>query len=325
VSRQAFRDIPTQTSETLEAYLAGGYQLLRRALRGAPHSAAISALSALFGDPRLVLRSSTTRTYACHVRAVLQDLVERGELSKDQVERGLPHIEGLLKARRGRRAKATSAKKLKVGDMHEYITILKDFTNRKQNAGKFDTCDHTLFRLLALSPHFGLRPSEWLNVWIEDGKVIAKNAKATNGRAGGDKRTFQVDKMPPLTLRLVSELVISLRALFLENGENWRRTLGLLAERLARVCARLKLRRWSLYTFRHIAIASWKQAEFTLEQIAAMAGHGSLKTARKHYAGSRSGWGPKYSLVQPSSDRLVPQANAEEPDEHQNFGMAGSP
>jgi hypothetical protein len=324
VSRQAFRDIPTQTAETLEAYLAGGYQLLRRALRGAPHSAAISALSALFGDPRLVLRSSTTRTYVCHVRAVLQDLVQRGELSKDQVERGLPHIEGLLKARRGRPPKATSAKKLKMGEQREYIRIVNDFFDRKKSGEKFDLCDSVLFRLLALSPHFGLRPREWLNVWIEDGKVIAKNAKATNGRAGGDKRPFEVDKMPSTTLHLVRALVISLRALFLKNGKNWRRTLGSIAERLARVCARLKLRRWSLYTFRHIAIASWKQAKFTLEQIAAMAGHGSLKTARKHYAGSRAGWGPKYHLVRSSLNRFVPEVG-DEPDEHHAFGMAGPP
>ncbi len=154
----------------------------------------------------------------CQVRAVLRELVHLGELSKAQVERGLPLIEGLLRARRGRPPKATSAKKLKVGKVHEYAMILKDFADRQKKCWQTRPLRlHTLFRLLALSPYFGLRPCEWLNVWIDDGRVFAMNAKRPMVGGEGRSDLSKSTKLPPTAPELVEELVFFLKDAPIEN------------------------------------------------------------------------------------------------------------
>src|SRR5690606_24510420 len=64
---------------------------------------------------------------------------------------------------------------------------------------------------------------------------------------------------------------------------------GRLAARLARVCKTLGIPRVSFYTLRHVGMATAKSWMTPLE-VAAAAGHGSVRTAMSHYAKRRSGW-----------------------------------
>ena len=103
----------------------------------------------------------------------------------------------------------------------------------------------------------------------------------------------------------MSHLIGQFRLLFAEAGGNWRKILGRLGERLARVCARLEICRWSLYTTRHVAIANWKRAGLSDAEIAALAGHSSTRTARQHYAGGRHGWTAEFACARPDPDLVA--------------------
>ena len=139
-------------------------------------------------------------------------------------------------------------------------------------------------------PYLGLRPCEWLNANVVVNTLQISTAKRGNGDSINDVRSIQLTSLPPNVVKLVSGLIDELRLLFAESNKSWRRILGRLGERLARVCARIGIRRWSLYTIRHVAVASWKKAGLSNGEIAALAGHSSTRTARQHYAGGRHGW-----------------------------------
>jgi hypothetical protein len=130
------------------------------------------------------------------------------------------------------------------------------------------------------------------------------NAKSGNGRALGELRAICLGRLPQI-VPLVSHLIGQIQLLFIEAGSDWRKILGRLGERLARVCARIEIRRWSLYTTRHVAIANWKRAGLTDAEIAALAGHSSTRTARQHYAGGRHGWTAKFASARPDPDLVA--------------------
>ena len=69
----------------------------------------------------------------------------------------------------------------------------------------------------------------------------------------------------------------------------WAKLHGRLASRLARVCKAVGIDRVSLYTLRHVGIASAK-TWMEPHEVAAAAGHGSVHTATSHYAKRRTGW-----------------------------------
>jgi hypothetical protein len=128
------------------------------------------------------------------------------------------------------------------------------------------------------------------------------NAKSGNGRALGEVREICLSGVPLKIVTLVSHLIGQVRLLFAETGNDWRKILGRLGERLARVCARIGIRRWSLYTTRHVAIANWKRAGLSDAEIAALTGHSSTLTARQHYAGGRHGWTSEFACARPDPD-----------------------
>lgn len=291
---------PSHTKDTRRAYLKGGLLLLARAEKKleAPGDI-VDALTALFSDPNLVLRPATTRQYKQQLRAVIGYTLHKGELERDRAVSGLADLTTLLKDRRGPCPKRTSSAKLKTPTKAEYLAICSDFNRRWKLAGALDNTDTVLSLMVALGSYLGLRPVEWLNTTTLGNKMIVANAKSTNGRSVGKTRTILLDNFPEGIAHLAAQLVVGLRCLFDELEENWRRLLGRLGERLARVCARLSIRRWSLYTTRHAAMANWKRAGFGAAEIAALAGHISTKTARNHYAGGRHGWTAQFASARP--------------------------
>jgi hypothetical protein len=82
-----------------------------------------------------------------------------------------------------------------------------------------------------------------------------------------------------------------------EKHGSWEKVHAILAERLARICRRLRLVRISLYSLRHAAIATWKRAKLSRIEIAALAGHISIMTASRYYAPSKHGWDPETVCV----------------------------
>lgn len=288
---------PTRSPETLRVYLKGGSLLLARGRQKVGTGDVIDAFVALFADNELTLRPSTTRLYRQQVLAVIQRSLLLGELTRGRALEGLTEITRLLQERRGQPPKRTSAKKLKAAEYRDHQLLLKDYHHRSSLPGGLDLADRVLAILLGIGPHLGLRPAEWLNATLTPTHLIVANAKATNGRTPGEVRAIELHKIPPRTASAIRRLIEDINELV--NKSSWRKVLGILGERLARVCRRLGLRRWSMYTLRHVALAGWKRAKFSAAEIAALAGHISTKTARHHYAGGRHGWSTRYVWVGP--------------------------
>ena len=294
---------PTRTAETTRAYLKGGSVLLARALKKMTGPGdAIDAFCLLFEDPQLVYRPATTRLYKQQIKAVVARKLHEGEISRERAISGFTELKALLNARRGPCPKRTSRKKLKAPTRAEYRKLLADFTRRLRLPGGCDRADTVLCMLAKVGPYLGLRPCEWLRATIADCKLYVVNAKRGNGRALGELRVIYLSGIPPKVVELVSHLIGQVRLLFVEAGSNWRKILGRLGERLARVCARIGIPRWSLYTTRHVAIAAWKRGGLSDVEIAALAGHSSTRTARQHYAGGRHGWTPEFACARPDPD-----------------------
>jgi len=268
---------------------------------------AVEALILLFSNERSVLRPGTTRSYYAQVEAVVGRRVQLGELSPERAREGLAEIHRLIKARRGQPPQRTSAKKLKIASYLDYRKILNDFSRRAQSNAD-DWVDRVLALLLRVGPYVGLRPVEWLNATVSVDSLIVQNAKNSNGRAPGPVRTILLASLPPQIVGILGDLIGGIRALAALKSE-WRKVLKLLGERLARVCRRLKLPRWSLYTLRHVAEATWKRAGLFPAEIAALSGHRATATSRRHYAGGRHGWSAHFACARPDA-RLVAMIEA---------------
>ena len=294
---------PTRTNDTVRAYLKGGFVLLARAHRNMTGSGdAIDAFRTLFEDPACVYRPATTRLYQQQVKAVIGRMLSDGELSKERARSGFAEITALLIACRGPCPKRTSRAKLKSATYAEFRKLIADFAGRSRLPGGLDRTDTVLSIMVKVGPFTGLRPCEWLRATIVGHKLRVVNAKCGNGRALGEVREIGLGGLPPKIVTLVRHLIGQVPLLFVEAGNDWRKILGRLGERLARVCARIGIRRWSLYTTRHVAIANWKKEGLSDAEIAALTGHSSTLTARQHYAGGRHGWAAEFACARPDPD-----------------------
>jgi hypothetical protein len=168
----------------------------------------------------------------------------------------------------------------------------------------------------------GLRPTEWQRAELginEAGSpiLIVRNAKNTNGRAHGARRTLILAQMSESNIALIAAhiqraQVFSNMGAFESYYYNCRRLLRLVADRLWP----RRIKHPTLYTARHVFSGDAKQS-FDRIAVAAMMGHASVDTAYEHYGKRHSGSGGMG--VAPSDDDLMavakrnPQYNPGEP------------
>jgi len=147
--------------------------------------------------------------------------------------------------------------------------------------------DRLILCFLIFGPALFLRPTEYLAARVDGDLLFTKNAKATNGRANGEERSRNLE-MPGWT---IDQLIIFLNSLAkaVEAAGSPERLFGRLSARLARICKGCGVRRVSLYTLRHVGIATAK-SWMTPTEVAAAAGHASTRTASSHYSKRRHGW-----------------------------------
>ncbi len=288
--------VPTRKPETDAAYAAGGQLLLDRAMRLCPTASdPVDAFILLCSDPKWVLRSSTTRTYKAQMIKRIEMEVKGERCEPERAIEGIRRISELLEQRRGKPPARTSRLKCKEATREEVQLISADLL-RRMNLDEADTIDGALRLFVELAPRFGLRPCEWERARLVGKMLVIPNAKHSNHRAPGALRQISLERMSePLRLGVIG-LIATVEALTEIYG-SWEIARDILSERLARICKRLGLVRISLYSLRHAAIASWKRAKFSRVEIAAMAGHISIKTASRHYARSKHGWDPKNVCV----------------------------
>jgi hypothetical protein len=176
--------------------------------------------------------------------------------------------------------------------------------------------DRLAARLLSHNVLLFLRPVEWQTAAVENGFLIIRNAKATNGRAFGrerrrDLRDYGDDGVTDLCNLLVT---LSTRAAAAGGyGRIWAR----LASRIARACEHVEIKRIAPYSTRHVGMANAK-SWMSPAEVAASAGHKTTATATSHYAKRRTGWGLEAKRVaRPSAEDVEkvirsPKASREE-------------
>ncbi len=152
----------------------------------------------------------------------------------------------------------------------------------------------------------GLRPSEWPNsaMFIErpptegyEGKLPAlrvKNGKASNGRSFGEYRTIDLSQLKDVELESIYFAVVLASQRRTPSGvaNSYSDYYKALRDKMYSIDTLLfgrTKKNITLYSCRHQFIADLKHANYTLQQIAALVGHGSDATATIHYGKKRNG------------------------------------
>lgn len=191
----------------------------------------------------------------------------------------------------GASKKRKSVKKSEIKRLYAYLQHKGTQTSR------------VLAKWLIVGAHFGWRPFEALRgMSIENDALVIACAKTTNGRGIGEMRKVQIknDRVRQELDKFINELND-----LTSQVEKLSTIHNRFAKALAAACDACKIRRISLYTLRHQALATAK-AMMTPHEIAAFAGHASVNTAAAHYGRRRSGWDVKPAIaVSPAQVALV--------------------
>ena len=235
--------------------------------------------------------SSTIRQY----RAALRCALELSRLHPSVRER-LEELVAKGPAPRISGPKRTSAKKRKSLSPEEFSRLIQ-YLRRTRRPD-----DALIASFLGFGIVLFLRPSEYLQACIKGNILYVKNAKSTNGRGNGECRARD---LAPLGEALIRKLDLFLRNLrkAVDAAGGWRVLHGRLAARLARVCRTLNIKRVSLYTLRHVGMATAK-LHLEAREVAAAAGHASVATTTSHYAKRRTGWRGLKVVCRPAVDSI---------------------
>lgn len=137
----------------------------------------------------------------------------------------------------------------------------------------------------------GLRPCEWKSAAIDHDHILLCNAKATAGRGFGPTRKLMVSclnwaERECLLRHLAAAGSAAKDQEFVQFYNNCRDVLRRTSENLWPGRKRYP----TLYTARHL-FASSAKASLPPEEVAAIMGHGSIKSAPQHYAAARHALG----------------------------------
>lgn len=200
-----------------------------------------------------------------------------------------------------KRSKKTSgARKKRITDA-ELAYLLETIQRRRS---KYAPILHTWLRLGAL---VGLRPHEWGQatvLYLSDADVHGKgsalnkepylrieNAKNTNGRSHGQYRHLNIAKYSQQDIDDIATFAMFMTSVH-SNGEYPIFYSGC-QSLLGRINIKLtggRGKRMQLYSVRH-KFSSDAKRSFTLEEVAALMGHATDKTASFHYGRKRDGGG----------------------------------
>jgi integrase len=308
---------PTRTPETDAAYLFAGKRHLRRAKAARPDLTDLDdLLIALVEDDLSVLKPSTSRLYKAELLSVLRWAVAEGKLSQAASTAAAERIARALFGRRGTPERRLASKKVRDAREDEITKVLHHLihTSRGRTSDQM-AVDGILPLWLIVAPRVGLRPIEWTTARVEGKFVVVQCAKATNGRGAAKVRRVDLSAMEKRVREGTAVFCRAFPAALARHEGDWKAFRKVLAERLARACQTCGVRRLSLYTFRHVALSTWKAAGLDKEVVAALAGHASTETAVQ-YAPGKAGW-KNQSLPKPESAlvRRIAEAN----------GIAGDP
>lgn len=192
-----------------------------------------------------------------------------------------------------RQAQRTSARKSKRLPEQRLTQLIEHLAGGR---GRYDRA----IGLWILSNYYvGLRPEEWWTVeWIEPRLLRVRNAKRSQGRTFGTHRTLALDTFSEQEMHVLHQFL----AIVTAHSDHQAFYLAC-CKRLWRINRQLwpKARRHiTLYSGRHQFAADHKAAGLTRDELAALMGHGSNRTADRHYA--RRQFGRSRSNVSPAAE-----------------------
>ncbi len=302
---------PSRTLATTEMYAGLGRQLKDRYRRihGMPlreEPDPVKFANFMLGI-KATLKSSSWRVYRQAALIVIQ------AMDSHEAEHALALIDGavdpdvgearMTHVRRGAdgEVERTSAHKAKSITHEQFAALLRDLPRLTHSSYV-----RQLGAWLIAGMATGLRPSEWEAAtlsYVPDPKVRrgrrvylhVANAKATNGRANGERRTLELTNLSDDGLDAVER--------FVEVATDWAHDGAFMKNKAA--CSRI-LRQISktafrsqngklltLYTFRHQFVANMKTI-YPVEELAALLGHSTVDTQGSWYGKKRSGWAPEH-------------------------------
>ncbi|WP_169196759.1 hypothetical protein [Devosia sp. MC1541] len=283
--KQLAKTAETPSRETLHAYERQALRHIRRATRIYPTLPPFAALKEEVSGRMDLLRPRTVRLYRAEMGLALKLTGTAAGLFEREIEEAQDLCRTELDRLKGRpEPKRTASKKVKDATQKEVARVFAELKRTALKTGSMMAAAAALYCVVA--PRMGPRPKELLDAEVRGNLLIFPNAKATVRHP--DTRALDMSEFGPVFVEAVVTLLALVARQVAELGfERWRNAM---AETLARACARASTRRLSLYGFRHVSIATWEAAGLTKEEIAAMAGHLGLETARIHYARARHGW-----------------------------------
>lgn len=307
-------------SKATEAkYLRDGQRLLARSAALYPDMPELEALltEAQEGD---VLMAATIRRYRPPYAAAVDLIATAGMADPQQCDFAYQEICTHLSARKGipDPLRTGAAKNLATKQEAE-----KTFLASKALAlATKDPVPVAVALYVFVAPRIGIRPIELIGARLVGKKLIVRNAKRKPRQRL--ERSISLKRFAESFIEAVRWLIILANVgvtLYQEpeRGYDLERAFELWRNKLASCLARISKevcgddRRLSLYSFRHIAIATWKAAGYSAETIAALAGHLLLSSAGRYYAPAKAGWVTELVLaeapVQPQPVKDEPQAD----------------
>ena len=206
-----------------------------------------------------------------------------------------------------RRTKRTSGMKLKGFPAKDFDAIVNYL---QANIGTHRHAD-ALLKWLRASRIVGVRPSEWRcgRLITVDGiaAVCFENAKTSNGRGNGKERILLLDEATSGDIDCIGDLLNMLNELQKDPAFDLGRfqlALGSHMRYATRRCLGKRSRYPTMYSLRHQFAADAKVC-FSLEEVAALLGHGVDCTATTHYGRKAAAQSPLKVSPTPSQVATV--------------------
>lgn len=154
----------------------------------------------------------------------------------------------------------------------------------------------------------GLRPSEWFDTnffsYLSEGNkkslaISVKNAKTSNGRANGERREIILHNISNANLSkllLMQEIIASFASKYPASTSSETLTKEFFVPLQKTLNSQLRRLGYpkdaipTLYSTRHQAVANAKSSGITDRELAALFGHSSTKTQKRHYGKKMHGW-----------------------------------
>lgn len=277
-------------------------RLMRRSSRLFPH---LDPIAALLEEARNgnTITGSTIRRYRPSYRFALTSL---DPINSDtlyiELNEQLGQRRGTPDPQQGASSKVTHVTK---EDARRTFNHLKSIVLKSKSRSAMAAALYVL-----VVSRVGVRPIELPEAEVVGQELRVRNAKWRRGLPL--YRSISLTRFPDTLVEATKWLCILAQQGVGSGSEEtrevrfelWRNRV---AESLARASETvLDDTRLSLYSFRHLGIATWKSAGFSEAEIAAMAGHLNLKSAGKHYAPASSGWAQEAVLAGPGAQVPIP-------------------